>query len=68
VEIAKRGKPSLTVCSAAFAALGRNQARSFGYPELPLIIVQHPFGSHSREQIRDIAARCVDEIAKLCDR
>jgi hypothetical protein len=58
----------LTVCSTAFAALGRAQARALGYPDLPLVIVQHPFGSRTRNEIREIAARCADEIAKLAEK
>jgi hypothetical protein len=55
----------LTICSSAFAPLGRAQARNLGCADLPIIVVQHPFGSHSREAIREIAAHCAQEIARI---
>jgi hypothetical protein len=65
VEIARRHKASLTVCSTAFVSLGRTQARALGYPELPLAVIPHPFGIRTRDEVHAIAAQCVDDIAKL---
>ena len=56
---------SLTVCSTAFESLGRTQAQALGCPELPLAIIPHPFGIRTRDEVRAIAAKCVDDIAKL---
>ncbi|HSQ06002.1 MAG TPA: hypothetical protein VLN59_18340 [Burkholderiales bacterium] len=53
------------MCSTAFESLGRTQARALGYPELPLAIIPHPFGIRTREEVRAIAAKCVDDIARL---
>jgi hypothetical protein len=63
--VAKRGKGALTVCSTAFVTLGRAQARALGDPDLPIAIVPHPFGLRSREEIRTIAGKCVDEVVAL---
>ena len=65
MQFAKRGQVSLTVCSTAFVTLGKAQARSLGYPELPIVVIPHPFGLRSREEVRQIAEQCVDDIAKL---
>ena len=56
---------ALTVCSAAFQGLGRAQARALGCPDLPIAVVPHPFGSRTREEIREIAAKCVEDIVRL---
>jgi hypothetical protein len=53
------------VCSTAFASLGRTQAQALGYPGLPLAIIPHPFGIRTRDEVRAIAVKCVDDIAKL---
>jgi len=45
--------------------LGRAQAKALGHPTLPIAVVPHPFGIRSRVEIREIAERCVDEIARL---
>jgi hypothetical protein len=65
VEVAKRGTPALTICSTAFVTLGRAQARALGDASLPIAVVPHPFGSHTREEVREIARSCVDELVEL---
>ena len=63
--MAKRGKAALTVCSTAFVTLGRAQARALGDPDLPIAVMPHPFGIRTREEVRAIADKCVDDIALL---
>ena len=61
----QRGRASVVVCSTAFTTLGRAQAAAMGEPALPIAVIPHPFGLRSREEVRDIAGQCVDEIARL---
>lgn len=61
----KRSRSAITVCSTAFVTLGRAQAKALGAPGLPLAVVPHPFGSRKRDEIRDIAVRCAEDIAQL---
>jgi hypothetical protein len=63
--VAKRGKAAVAVCSTAFLTLGRAQARALGDANLPIAVIPHPFGLRSREEVREIASRCVDEIVEL---
>jgi hypothetical protein len=65
VQIAKRRKASLTICSTAFETLGRTQAKALGHPELPLAIIAHPFGIRTRSEVRAMAERCVEDIVRL---
>ena len=65
MQFAKRGQASLTVCSTAFVTLGKAQARALGYPGLPIAVIPHPFGVRSRDEVRQIAETCIDDIAKL---
>jgi hypothetical protein len=53
------------VCSTAFATLGRAQARALGHPDLPIAVIAHPFGIRTRDEVRQIAEQCVEEIVKL---
>jgi len=55
----------VTVCSTAFATLGRAQASALGRSDLPIAIIAHPFGLRTREEVRGIAEKCVDEIVRL---
>jgi hypothetical protein len=45
--------------------LGRAQAKALGYAELPIAVIPHPFGIRTRDQVRALAAECVDDIARL---
>ncbi|MBM3342155.1 MAG: hypothetical protein FJY56_08590 [Betaproteobacteria bacterium] len=51
--------------SQSFVNLGRAQQKALGSPDLPMAIVPHPFGTRSREELKLIAAKCADDIAKL---
>ena len=55
----------MTICSTAFTTLGRAQARALGHADLPIAVVPHPFGLRSREEIRQIAEHCVDDVVRL---
>jgi hypothetical protein len=63
VEIARRGKLAMTVGSEVFATLGRATALHAGMAGLPIVVVPHPFGTCTREEIRVLAERCADDIA-----
>ena len=63
--MAKRGKTALTICSTAFVTLGRAQARALGDVSLPIAVIPHPFGLRTRDEVREIASTCVDELVAL---
>jgi hypothetical protein len=63
--VAKRGTTAVTVCSTAFMTLGRAQARALGDAALPIAVIPHPFGIRNREEVRDLASKCVDELVEL---
>ena len=53
------------MCSTAFATLGRAQARALGHPDLPIAVIAHPFGIRTRDEVRQIAEQCVEQIVRL---
>ncbi len=55
----------MTVCSTAFLTLGKAQARALGDSNLPIAVIPHPFGIRTRDEVRDIASKCVDDLADL---
>ena len=63
--MAKRGRTALTICSTAFVTLGRAQARALGDVNLPIAVIPHPFVLRTRDEVREIASTCVDELAAL---
>ena len=54
----------MMVCSTAFTTLGRAQAASLGNANLPIAVIPHPFGARSRDEVRAIADKCVDDVAR----
>jgi hypothetical protein len=63
--VAKRGTSAVTVCSTAFLTLGKAQARALGDAGLPIAVIPHPFGIRSREEVKSIASKCVDDLVAL---
>ena len=56
---------TVTVVTEKFVSLARNSARALGYPDLPLVVVPHPFETLSRERLHQIA---VDKVAECVAR
>jgi len=61
-ELAKRGLATAVICSEPFQALGRTQARVFGAPELPLLMIPHPLGGLSLEQVEGRALVAIPQV------
>jgi hypothetical protein len=38
---------------------------AFGFADMPIAVVPHPFGIRTREEIRTIAGQCVEDVARL---
>jgi hypothetical protein len=55
----------VTICSTAFVTLGKAQARALGEASLPIAVIRHPFGVRTRDEVKAIAAECVDELVEL---
>lgn len=55
----------MAICSTAFLSLGRAQASALDHPDLPIAVIAHPFGLRTREEVRQMAEKCVDDIARL---
>ena len=45
--------------------MGRAQATKLGFGQLPIVVVAHPFGLRTRDEVREIANQCVDDVAQL---
>ena len=58
----------MTICSTAFVTLGKAQARALGEASLPIAVIRHPFGGRTRDEVKEIAAKCVDELVELVTR
>ena len=63
-ELRKRGIVAAVVCSEPFAGLGRHQAKILGTPDLPLIVITHPLGGISADEVEQRAAQALPQLLK----
>ena len=64
-ELRKRGLVTAVVCSTAFQKLGQTQAKIFGVPDLPLLIIQHPLGGLDIDSVKGRADVATPQLVKL---
>jgi hypothetical protein len=64
VEIERRGIPSVTVFSTAFASAARKQAAGRGVAELPLVQIPHPMHTAQRSDVAERADAVVDALVE----
>ena len=66
-ELRKRGLVAAVVCSNAFLKLGQTQARIFGVPDLPLLIIPHPLGGLDLDSVKARAAVATPQLVRLIE-
>jgi len=64
-ERRKRGLATAVICSTPFEKLGRAQARVFGVPDLPLVVIQHPLGGIGIDDVRVRAQQASTSVVDL---
>ncbi len=64
-ELRKRGLGAAVICSGPFLKLGQAQARVFGVADLPLIVIPHPLGGISLEEVRSRAEVAIPKVVDL---
>ncbi len=64
-ELRKRGLSTAVICSEPFLKLGKNQARVFGVPDLPLLLIPHPLGGQDLDGVRARAGHAVPQVLDL---
>ena len=64
-ELQKRGLLSAVIVSEPFLKLGKTQARVFGVPDLPLLLIPHPLGGLSLEQVEGRAGHAIPQVLRL---
>ncbi len=68
IEIERRGIPTVTVFSTAFANAARNQAAGRGMPDLPLARIPHPMHTARRDVVAERADAVLDTLVERLTR
>jgi len=66
-ELRKRGLRTGVICSTPFEKLGQAQAKVFGAPDLPLVMIQHPLGGIHLAEVRKRAQQALPNVLSLIE-
>ena len=66
-ELRKRGLITAVVCSTAFLKLGQTQAKIFGVPDLPLLVIPHPLGGLDLDSVKGRADVATPQLVRLIE-
>lgn len=61
----KRGLRTAVICTEPFLKLAQAQARTFGVPDLPIIMIPHPLGGIGIEQVEGRAHAAWPQLEQL---
>jgi len=64
-ELWKRGLVTAVICSEPFLKLGTTQARVFGVPDLPLLLIPHPLGGLDLEGVQGRAGHAIPKVVEI---
>jgi hypothetical protein len=64
-ELRRRGLVTAVICSDPFLKLGETQARTFGVPDLPLLMIKHPLGGISLDEVKARAEQVIPKLVKI---
>lgn len=56
------GLPAVAVVTEQFVSLARTVARGLKHPDLPMVVVPHPFEMLPPEQVKRIAEDKIEEV------
>ena len=55
------GKRAVVLCTAPFEVTSKNIARMLGIPDYPFVILNHPLGSLTEDEINERAAAACEQ-------
>ena len=64
-ELRKRGLTTAVVVTEPFLKLGKTQARVFGVPDLPLLLIPHPLGGLDLEGVKGRAGHAIPKVVEI---
>lgn len=65
ITLEKRGVPTVVICTEPFITSADAMAALGGVPDYPYVVVPHPLGSRTMEQLRDLAAAAAPDVLSI---
>ena len=57
--------PVITLVTESFQDMGKLEAEHLGVPDLPFVVVPHPFGTIPPERARQLASQAAEQVLDL---
>jgi hypothetical protein len=61
ISFEQLGKRAVVLCTEPFEITARNIARMLGLPDYPFVMVEHPIGSRTLDEIKMLAVSAYDQ-------
>jgi len=65
ITFEQAGKRAVVLCTEPFTVTARNIARVLGLPEYPFVVLDHPIGSCTADEIRQKAEEAANQAEKI---
>ena len=65
MTLERRGVPTVVICTEPFITSANAMAALGGVPDYPYVVVPHPLGSRTMEQLRDLAAKAAPDVLSI---
>ena len=65
ITLEKRGVPTVVICTEPFITSADAMAALGGVPDYPYVVVPHPLGSRTMEQLRELAAEAAPDVLSI---
>ena len=62
LTLERRGVPTAVICTEPFVTSADAMAALGGAPDYPYVVVPHPLGSRTMEQLRELASRAAPDV------
>ncbi len=65
IELEKRGVPAAVICTEPFINSAKAMSKLGGIPEYPFVVLPHPLGSLTPDELRERAIQAAPEVLRI---
>ena len=65
IEFEKLDVPAAVICTAPFISSAKAMSRIGGIPDYPYVVLPHPVGSLSQDELRDRAIQAAPDVLSI---
>jgi hypothetical protein len=68
IQLEQRGVPTAVICTDQFIGSAKAQAAICGNPDYPFVVVSHPIGSLTMDELRERARTAASQVIEILTR